>query len=148
MLKFDPHPDVLVLGEHPAAYLAAALLRAESKLQSPALHHPRRRPADRLVFLNPAFFTLHPLLAPLQRKLETDGRLRLQFLSDDPAVHSEHRSKSALAYIGCTGQCATRSPKLAEAEGGQTVTPKDAIHRLDEGGIDVTVDGGRCGPRC
>ncbi len=33
MAKNDPQTDVLVLGEHPSAYLAAALLASQSKLR-------------------------------------------------------------------------------------------------------------------
>jgi hypothetical protein len=89
-----PVVDVLVLGEHPAAYLAAALLKHKSKLHVCHATLPTEHVApDRLVLLNPALFDLHPLLAPVRRKLETTSIYGLQFLADDPATRSEYRAK-------------------------------------------------------
>ena len=91
--------DVLVLGEHPAAYLTAALLKHKSKLRVAHATIPGEATPERLVLINPAFFSLHPLLEPLKRKLEMTPLYGVQFLSDDPATRSEHRSKSAIAYV-------------------------------------------------
>src|SRR3954470_23408578 len=104
MAKTPPTPaaiDVLVLGEHPAAYLTAALLKHKSKLRVAHATIPGEAEPDRLVLINPALFSLHPLLEPLKRKLEMTPLYGVQFLSDDPATRSEHRSKSALVYV-CT----------------------------------------------
>ena len=99
MAKSSPDVDVLVLGDHPATYLSAALLRQKTKLRVVHTTIPGNGEADRLVIINPQFFTLHPLLEPLKRKLDLVAVYGLQFLSDDPAVQSEYRSKAALSYV-------------------------------------------------
>lgn len=139
--KPAPQPEVLVLGEHPAAYLAAALIHHQAKVRVTHSTIPGDREADRLVVINPAFFALHPLLEPLKRKLEMTAIYGLQFLSDDPAVRSEHRSKSALAYVTSYKGIRAAMTKVAEQEGVDVQTPKHLeIHRLDETGIDVTLN--------
>ena len=84
----------MVLGTHPASYLAAAVLRSDRKVRVTHCAIPGKDEPDRLIIINPAFFALSPLLAPLQRKLDMSAIYGIQFLSDDPATRSEHRSKS------------------------------------------------------
>jgi flavin-dependent dehydrogenase len=143
MAKPPPDVDVLVLGEHPSTYLSAALLRQKTKLRVVHTTIPGNGEADRLVIINPQFFTLHPLLEPLKRKLDSVAVYGLQFLSDDPAVRSEYRSKSALSYIASLKQVRAELTKVADAEGVELETPKQSehlqIHRLDERGIEVTL---------
>src|SRR5215213_7541525 len=101
MAKAPPQPpvDILVLGEHPAAYLTAALLKQKSKLSILHATLPEERVPDRLVIVNPELFDLHPLLGPLRRKLDTTSVYGLQFLADDPGTRSEYRAKSILSLI-------------------------------------------------
>jgi len=143
MAKSSPDVDVLVLGDHPATYLSAALLRQKTKLRVVHTTIPGNGEADRLVIINPQFFTLHPLLEPLKRKLDLVAVYGLQFLSDDPAVQSEYRSKAALSYVASLKQVRAELAKVADAEGAETETPKQPehlqIHRLDERGIEVTL---------
>src|SRR5436305_13028903 len=92
--------DVLVLGEHPAGYLAAALLRHKTKLRIVHAAIPGEDDAkDRLVTINPQLFEIHPLLAGLKRKLNLTGVHGISFFADDPETHSEYRAKSAIAYV-------------------------------------------------
>jgi hypothetical protein len=70
---------VLVLGEHPATYLSAVLLRQKTKLRVVHTTIPGEAEPDRLVIINPSFFTLHPLLEPLRRKLDLVSVYGLQF---------------------------------------------------------------------
>jgi hypothetical protein len=140
MAKPETQPDILVLGEHPAAYLAAALVRHKSKLR--VLHStvPDAPDADRLVILNPALFALHKVLEPLRRKLDLTGVYGLRFLADEAGVGSEHRSKSGLSFVTTYKGVRTAMREVAEAEGVEFVTPKQLhVHRLDEHGIDVTI---------
>ena len=131
--------DALVLGEHPAAYLAAALLRHKTKLRVGHSTLPGEEQPDRLVIINPALFALHPLLEPLKRKLEMTPVYGLQFLSDDPATRSEHRSKSALAYVSPYKAVRAAMQAVAESQEVQCLSPKSLeIHRLDENGAEVT----------
>jgi len=136
----DPAADVLVLGEHPAAYLTAVLLKQKTKLRVVHSTIPEEQNPDRLVVINPGFFTLHPLLEPLRRKLDLTPVYGLQFLSDDPSVRSEYRSKSILAHVGSYKQVRAEMAKLAAAQDVECETPKELhIHRLDETGVDATV---------
>jgi flavin-dependent dehydrogenase len=136
-----PQPDVLVLGEHPSAYLAAILVHLSAKARVMHATIPGEESDDRLVIINPAFFGLHPSLEPLRRKLEMIGLYGLQFLSDDPATRSEHRSKSVLAHVVSYKALRAAMVKVAEAGGVDLVTPRVLdIHRLDESGIDVGIN--------
>jgi flavin-dependent dehydrogenase len=133
--------EVLVLGSHPSAYLAAILLHAGGKL--PVVHCtvPDERNGDRLVVINPDFFSLHPLLEPLRRKLEMTPIYGIQFLSDNPAVKSEHRSKSALAYVACYRDVQSEMARVAAAQGVPLLTPKQfQILGLDEKGLEVALN--------
>ena len=151
MAKTEPQIDVLVLGEHPATYLSAALLRQKSKLRVVHTTIPGEAEVDRLVVINPSFFTLHPLLEPLRRKLDLVAAYGLQFLSDDPSVQSEYRSKAALAYVASYKQVRQALQKIADAEGVELENPRHPehlqIHRLDEQGIDVTLGKGQVRPK-
>ena len=88
--KSDPRLDVLVLGEHPATYLTAALLAHKTKLRVLHATIPGEEPVDRLVTINPAFFDLHPLLGPLLKKLHLTSTYGLRFLADDPETRSDY----------------------------------------------------------
>lgn len=140
-----PPLDVLVLGEHPAAYLAAALLHAGERPKPPRVMHaciPGDHEPDRLVLVNPALFALHPLLEPLRRRLDLTAVYGLQFVSDDPAVRSEHRSKAALVYAASTKSLRTEFARMAEQAGVETVgAPKNLeIRRVDEHGLEVALN--------
>lgn len=139
-VQTPPLVDVLVLGEHPAAYLAAALLKQKSKLNVLHATLPQEHVADRLVLVNPEMFDLHPLLGPLRRKLETHSIYGLQFLSDDPATRSEHRAKSILSLVASYKEIRAAFQKLAAAEGVELLTPKNLdVLRVVDGGVEVTV---------
>ena len=131
--------DVLVLGEHPAAYLTAALLRHKTKLKVVHATIPDEVTPDRLVMINPALFSLHPLLEPMKRKLEMAAVYGVQFLSDDPTTRSEFRSKAALAYVATYKSVRHAMEGVAASQEVQFLTPKTLeIHRLDEHGAEVT----------
>jgi len=139
--KSPPPLDVLVLGEHPSAYLAATLLHAGEKGKAPRVIHstlPGECEPDRLVLINPAVFALHPLLEPIKRRLESTAIYGLQFISDDPAVRSEHRSKTILGYVASSKAVRAEFARVAEQAGVECLTPKRLeIERLDETGVDV-----------
>lgn len=140
MAKTEPQLDVLILGEHPAAYLCAALLKHKSKLRILHTTIPEERWPERLVIVNPALFDLHPLLEPLRKKIELTAIYGLQFLSDAADVSSEHRSRSALAYVAPYKSVRAAMIKLAESQDVEMVAPKTLVlRRLDESGIEVTV---------
>ena len=103
MAKFNSRQatpvDVLILGDHPSAYLAGAMLKQKTKLRVVQATLPDREPEDRLVTINPAFFDLHPLLAGLKKSLPTTPMHGLRFLADDAHTASEHKTKSPVALI-------------------------------------------------
>jgi hypothetical protein len=148
MAKPESQLDVLVLGEHPAAYLCAALLKHKSKLH--VLHStlPHESWPDRLEIVNPALFDLHPLLEPLRRKLEMTAVYGLKFISDAAGVGSEHRSRSAMAQVASYKNLRAAMIKLAESQDVEMVTPKVLqIHRIAEDGVDVTVGKAQLRPK-
>lgn len=140
MPKSDRHIDVLVLGEHPAAYLAAAMLRHKTKYRILHSTIPTEQTPDRLVIINPALFGLHALLEPLRRKIEGRAVYGLRFLADDPAVGSEYRSKSTVACIGSYKDVRKAMQAVAEQQEVEFATPRRVqVHRVDEHGIEVTL---------
>src|SRR4051794_40493069 len=100
MVKAADHPDVVVLGSHPCAYLAAALLRQNSAIRVTQVFVPNEPVAERLVLINPELFDLHPLLSGLKRKLELTALYGLRFLADDAPTRSEYAGKSIGTYVG------------------------------------------------
>ncbi len=141
MAKTHQNPDVLVLGEHPSAYVAAALLRHKSKLQVMHSIIPGEEfCADRLVLVNPELFELHEILKPLARKIDSKPIYGLQFLSDNGTTRSEHRSKSIMASVAVYRDMRDALKGMAQKQEVDLVSPRQMrIHRLDEGGIEVTI---------
>jgi len=140
MAGSQPQLDVLIMGEHPAAYLCAALLKHKSKLK--VLHStiPQENWPDRLVIVNPELFNLHPLLEPLRKKIEATGVYGVRFLSDAPPVASEHRSRSTVACVASYKAVRAAAQRLAEGQDLEMVAPNALeIHRVDEAGVEVTV---------
>jgi hypothetical protein len=135
--------DVLVVGDHPAACLAAALLRLKSTLR--VVHAVIQSPVvpgsdDRLTTLNPQLFDLHPLLAALEKSLPTSPVHGLQFLADQVDTRSEHRSKSPMVQAVRFGEVRSRVQKLAEEQGVETLGPAEMrIGRVDEHGLEITI---------
>ncbi len=141
MAKTHQNPDVLVLGEHPSAYLAAALMKHNSKLQVMHSIIPGEQYcAERLVLLNPELFDLHEILKPVARKIDCKPIYGLQFLSDNAATKSEHRNKSAMVSVAVYRDVREAFKAAALKQEVDLVAPRQVkIHRLDEGGIEVNV---------
>jgi hypothetical protein len=140
MAKSNPQVDVLVLGGHPSAFLAAALLKDKTKFAVMHSCIPGEPSGERLVLMNPALFDLHPMLSGLKRKIEAVGIYGIRFLADDPATASEYRSKSAVTCVTQLKDVRAAMVDLARGHGVQLCNPKILqIHRLDESGLDATV---------
>src|SRR5687768_8384694 len=139
MPKTAPMPDVIVMGEHPAAYLCALLLRQKGALDVVHTCLPHEHPPDRLVTINPEFFDLHKLLEPLKKKLKLSAVWGLQFLGDEASLISEpHRDKAPSAYVTTYRDVRSSLEKLACAEGVRCVRPKivEVVH-ADESGVRI-----------
>ena len=138
MPKSPPVLDVIVMGEHPAAYLCAALLRQKGSLEVLHATLPHEHPPDRLVTVNPELFDLHALLAPLRKKLKTTTVWGLQFLADDEQASEPHRDKSPPALVATYRDVRAVMEKLAAGEGARCVKPKEVeVTHADEAGVDV-----------
>src|SRR5688572_27408123 len=101
MAKTPVQPDVLVLGQHPCAYLAAAVLLAKPGVVVVHALIPSEHAPDRLVIINPELFKLHPPLEKLKKKLELTRVWGLTFIGGDPGTRGEFRAKACIAYVGC-----------------------------------------------
>jgi flavin-dependent dehydrogenase len=143
MPKSLPVPDVIIIGEHPAAYLCAALLRQKGAVEVLHATLPHEHPPDRLVVINPEFFDLHRLLEPLKKKLKLTAVWGLQFIGDDASFASEpHRSRSPAAYVATYRDVRAALDKIAGGEGVRCVKPKTLeITHADESGVDVAAGG-------
>ena len=150
MAKTKSEPDVLVLGDHPSAYFAAALLR-ETAHPLRVLHAtiPEEESVDRLCTINPAFFELHKLLATLKKKLDLAPVYGLKFLADDPGTRSEWSSgKSVAAHVTTFEQVRAALEKVARDAGVECAEPDDLeIRHVDERGVRVEIGGKPCHPR-
>ena len=140
MAKGNSVVDVLVLGAHPSAFLAAALLKNKTKLEVMHSCIPNEPAGDRLVLMNPALFELHPLLGSMKRKIEAAGLYGVRFVADEPPTASEFRSKAAVTCVAQLKDVRNAMIDLAKSEGVQLCNPKVVqIHRLDESGLDATI---------
>jgi flavin-dependent dehydrogenase len=142
MAKAAPQPDVLVLGNHPCAYFAAALLRHQAASLR-VLHAtiPGEQFIDRVVVINPELFGLHAILSALKRRLDLAPVYGLKFLSDDPQVSTTHVGRTIGAYVGSFAQVHSGMVKLATDAGVPLRTAKSIeIQHLDETGLDVAID--------
>ena len=134
----DQSADVLVLGCHPAAYLAAMLLRLKGNLRILHSTIPGEPVADRLVLVNPAFFGLHPLIEPLRRRLGGTAIYGLRFLSSDPPAACEYRSRSTVGLVVHLKQVREAMQQLAEAQGVSLIDADDLeLEEVDEHGVRV-----------
>ena len=137
--------DVLVLGEHPSTYFAAAMLRARPSLEVVHATIPGGAAGtwdDQLVLLNPDFFQLDPLLTPLARKLVMTRIYGLRFLGDSAQNQSRHRAKSAMGMIVRHGNVRDALARLAEESGAALYHPANLhIAHIDPTGLDVVMDG-------
>ena len=141
MAKSKDLVDVLVLGEHPCAYLAADLLAAKPPLRVVHCTIPDERVADRLVLINPQLFALHKPLEKLRKKLSLTGICGLDLLADDGATRGEYRCKTPAALVGSYAQVRKALCQQARESGVKLLTPKSlAIRRVDEKGLEVAAD--------
>ncbi len=137
------HADVLVLGQHPSAYLAALLLRTgKPAAEVTQICIPSEPWPDRLVLINPTFFSLHPSLAKLKKKLSLTGVWGVQFVSDKPDMRSEHRAKQSMGCICIYSELRKAMAELAKDAGAKLLAPsKMHVESVDHSGMVVHADG-------
>lgn len=138
MVRSSSQADVLVLGDHPAAYLAAILLRQSEKLRIWHSTIPGEKSEDRLVVVNPRFYSLHKLLEPLRRKIDRTAVYGLQFLGEQPGQSSEFRAREAVVAISSYQQIRDALAGLAQRHGVRMIRPQSLeIGLPDEQGMEV-----------
>ena len=154
MAKFDAKSgvpiDVVVLGCHPAAHVAALLLRQDAAGAKPAKGgKPRLRivhvpvddgqPADRLVVVNPELFDLHPAIAKALQPVPTTAVFGVRFLADDGTTASEYRTPAPVVRTAVHKDLRDALATAAEAAGVEVATGPVSVERVDETGVHLTV---------
>ena len=148
MATVDSQPEVLVLGEHPATYLAAALVRLKSKIRVLHATLPDESVPDRLVLLNPRLFELHKVLETVRRRIEMTAVYGVRFLADDPPTCSEYHTRAAVGYVAAYKDVRAAMMRLAQDQGVHFITPRSVhIHGLDELGLSVALGKTRIHPK-
>ena len=144
MAKLPDQADVLILGDHPSSFLAAALLRQKSKLRVIHASFSRSGDLDRLVRINPALFDLHPILSPLKRKIAQTVLYGVQFLSSDGQTRSEWRERGTVITVAGMKSVREAMTKLAEEREVHLCQAKSLmIDGIDEQGADVRINSSR-----
>src|SRR4051812_11139252 len=147
MAKPRSQPDVLVLGSHPCCYLATASLH-ERGVPAMQASIPGHHVPDRLVLINPKFFDLHKLTAPLKKSPDLSPIYGLKFLADDGKTSSEFVAKSIAGYITPFKQICTATQEQAKKLKVEVIESKTLeISGADEGGVDVTLNGSQMRPK-
>ncbi len=146
--------DVLVVGDHPSAYLAAMLLKQKSDLRVvlalPAADRANPHADDRLVTINPALFDLHPLITGLKAKLNLTNIFGLHFLSDQAETASEHRTKSTVTCVARYSDVRDAMARLFESQHIEMIAAaplsiqpsnslSSSILQIDEHGLTVQI---------
>jgi len=146
MAKASDRCDVLILGGHPAAYLAAALLRVKPALHVIHAGLDGEDHSERLVLVNPEFFTLHKLLGPLAKKLTLSAMYGLKFLADKPGLASEYRSRTVVGYVGQYGEIRAAMKELATESGARVLEAGDEVElgTPHQHGVDIQWNSGSC----
>lgn len=148
MAKTAPPLDVLVLGEHPCAYLATMLLTDKPALNVAHATIPDERPPQRLVIINPEFFDLHKSLEKARKKLALTPVYGLSFLGEDATTRGEHRGKSAAVFIGEYREVRKTTCQLAKECGVKMFNPASlSIRGIDQHGFEIHLDNHVVRPR-
>src|SRR5688572_14400171 len=141
MSKSAPAVDVLILGEHPSAYLAAEMLLAKPGITVAHCTIPQEHAPDRLMLVNSQFFSLHKPLEKLKKKLDLTGVWGMTFLSDDGATRGEYRGKAPAVFVGHYAQVRKAICQQAKEAGVRVLTPKSLqIRVLDQSHFEVHAD--------
>jgi hypothetical protein len=144
MGKKTPKPagafDVVVVGDHPSAAFAAALLVKKSVKHVGLILLAGNVPDDRLVTLNPALFALSPILTPLQAAIPAEPVHGITFLSNEPGVRGEHRVDAPVISVAKYTDVRSAFAGLADVPGIETIRGGElVIHSVDAAGIALAV---------
>jgi len=111
----DTKVDVLVVGDHPCAYFAVALLGLNSQIRIAHLALPEDSCADRPVLVNPDFFDIHPLAATLRRRIRLQPIYGVDFVTDDRGIVIGHHKRSCVVLACRLGEVRREMVRLAKS---------------------------------
>jgi hypothetical protein len=135
--------DVVVVGDHPSASLATALLVKKGVKHVGLIPTPGALPEDRLVTLNPALFDLHPMLAPLQSAIPSDPVHGVRFLSNEPGIHGEHFVDKPVICVAKYTDVRSAFSTLTDLPGIETIRGEGLhVQRIDAEGLDLSTSRG------
>lgn len=147
MPKTRPQLEVLVLGSHPCAYLAALLLHGASvRVQLSSVPHEHM--ADRLIHINPQFFELNEITRSLKNELALTEYRGLTFLGNNPASRGPYDQPAAVMFV--TTYSSVQNALRARVEKEKIVMHRPVaidIGTVDEKGVEVFLDGEVARPR-
>lgn len=142
MAKPPAQIDVLVLGDHPSAYLAAAVLQRDGGLQVAHARIPGEALTDRLVLVNPELFELDPIFRSMKRRLHLSPTYGLRFLGEQADQTNGSVRKTIGAYVASLKEIHSGLSRAAKAEGVVSLPQKQVeIRGADETGLDFAFNG-------
>ncbi|MCS7034127.1 MAG: hypothetical protein NZ561_09045 [Phycisphaerae bacterium] len=135
--------DVLILGDHASAHLTAAALRHDHpRLSVARLALESEHSPDRLTMVNPRLFDLHRVLGSLRKAKAFAPTFGLSFLSDEPGVAGEFRSKQISSLVVSTRWFQQAVSRLAAESGVDQRHVKQLVIRgAGEDGVHLLADG-------
>lgn len=140
MAKSRASLEVLVLGAHPCASLAACLLH-DAGVRVAISSVPQVRAADRLVQVNPALFELNDITKSLKDKLTLTAFYGLNFLGTGATASGKYEQKNVAAYVTDYAEL-TSAMRACVAERNISSHAPDELQigKIDESGIEIQLD--------
>jgi flavin-dependent dehydrogenase len=136
-------PDVLILGAHPCADLAAAVLAHDRPdVRSLCVATPDNTPDDRILPFNPRLFDLHPVISRQRPLADEPHAAGLLFLSEQPGVCGQYVSTRQPAILLTSLRRASDAMrKVADAHGVRRIDARHfVIDRVVDDGVRVRIN--------
>ncbi len=133
--------DILIVGDHPCAWLCAGIIAARSKSRIGVVVASKSSAPARLVHINPALFELDKSFGSIRKSLQLTETFGLEVLSDDPQKLAEHRAAKPTAFVGSLTDIQAALRKAASAAGVEIVKCRDFLtSEVDDATIACTAD--------
>jgi hypothetical protein len=134
--------DILIVGDHPCAWLCATNVASRTKAKVGVVTQSKCTSPDRLVLINPALFSLDKSLSKARAGLELTDTYGLEILTDDPQKSAEHRGSQISALVGNFADVQAVFRKSAQTAGVDTVKCREfAATSVDDATIECQADG-------
>jgi hypothetical protein len=133
--------DVLVLGDDLPAAAAVLLLREKSRLRVGQASVPGHAPPDRLTWVNPNLFNLHPALANLRKSIPWAQVHGMEFFDATAGRRSHWREPHAVVLTSSIRQIAEQARALLAKQNVPQWLPKRlAIAGADDQSVRLALD--------